>query len=91
MALARLKFLINPLAGGARNPGMISDPKRNVYTLTDSASDESDTDENDVQIPAPQTENGWLKESISEIKSLLSQKVDRNEKCLGEIQNTYTR
>ena len=47
----------------------------------DLASDESDTDEKNAQITAPQTENSWLKESISEIKSLissLSQKVDRN-------------
>lgn len=63
-------------------------------SYSDSASDESDTDENNAQNPAPQTENRWLKESLLEIKSLissLSQKVDRNEKCLREIQNTHTR
>lgn len=32
---------------------------------SDSASEDSDTDENNAQIPAPQTENDWLSESIN--------------------------
>ena len=67
---------------------------RTQLSDSDPASDNSDEDEDDTPTLAPQTGSGWLKESISEIKSListLSQKVDRNEKSLRELQNTCTR